>query len=917
MPVPDGDYRTTATSHPTAFKAGLKEGEVFTIIWDTGASFTITPHIEDFVGEMQPFEEPIKLTGLAQGLSITGKGMVKWVVTTTDGSLKTIEVEAYYTPDANIRLLSPQSYLQQLRRTKQDIPVGEITSNNFTLTWPDSSQVELPYNPINNLPVCQAYNEATVIRRTHELNLCVTDTNNQNLSEAQKELLRWHFRLGHLSFEAIQMLLRSGTLAQSEGAKQMHRNASKCPHPKCASCQFGKQKRRPSPSKAVRSVVSNEGALKKGNLLPGQRVSVDHFVCNTKGRLYTSKGKTRPETMYSGGCIQVDHASGFVNVEHQVSLNTHETLRSKLLFEAKARDVGVIIQSYQSDNGAAFTSDAYVQELSTFKQTTTFAGVGAHHHNGVAERSIQTIMSMARTMMLHAAIRWPDAADTSLWPMAVDYAVHIFNHMPNPKTGLSPMDVFSGTKWPTHKCNDLQVWGCPVYVLDSTMQDGKKLPRWKTRSRRAVYVGLSKKHAATAPLVLNLTSLYISPQFHCVFDCWFATVIATATSIPDLKNPIWDKLFGESRFQYTFDDYLPPDLGDDWNDLHASTQLSDTIRTAQDAPSSQQPVPLATPMTSPLPPTPTTSSPDQDAARTPPPRPITADRVVFPEDAVSPPRESRVTPTREPIISSIRPPRFSPSREPPAPSPRRSTRSNFGQPAVAYKDEYNMLAALLGDDLFSSPEDITNFAALVAKASDPDTLTYDEALRDDDSDLWKEKMNLEITSLIKQGTWEIVKKSDASTKILPGTWTLRRKRNPDGTLKGHKARWCVRGDLQPPEEDTYAPVVMWSTIRLVMYYTLFFDLKTRCIDFSNAFVQAPLDDPIYVHLPRGFHSTDDNDVCLKLTKSLYGITQAPRLWFNHLKSKLLHHGFTQSTHDPCLFYSKTIMLVIWGPLFES
>jgi transposase InsO family protein len=193
--------------------------------------------------------------------------------------------------------------------------------------------------------------------------------------------------------------------------------------------------------------------------------------------------------MYSGGCIFVDHATGLVQVEHQVALTTHETLQSKIKFEAYARDTGVIIHSYQSDNGAAFTSQEYVRILAEFKQTTKFAGVGAHHHNGVAERSIQTIMSMARTMMLHAAIRWPETADASLWPMAVDYAVYIHNHIPNRATGLSPLDLFTGTKWPTHKCHDLQVWGCPVYVLDSTMQHGKKLPRWTPRSRLAVFRG--------------------------------------------------------------------------------------------------------------------------------------------------------------------------------------------------------------------------------------------------------------------------------------------------------------------------------------------------------------------------------------------------------------------------------------------
>ena len=41
------------------------------------------------------------------------------------------------------------------------------------------------------------------------------------------------------------------------------------------------------------------------------------------------------------------------------------------------------------------------------------------------------------------------------------------------------------------------------------------------------FLGLSKKHAASIPLVLNLTLLHISPQFHVIFDDWFTTVASS------------------------------------------------------------------------------------------------------------------------------------------------------------------------------------------------------------------------------------------------------------------------------------------------------------------------------------------------------------------------------------------------------
>ena len=78
-----------------------------------------------------------------------------------------------------------------------------------------------------------------------------------------------------------------------------------------------------------------------------------------------------------------------------------------------------------------------------------FSGAHAHHQNGKAEHSIGTIFSLAGAMMTHAWTRWPERQDSSLWPLAVSHAVHVWNMLPsNPSNGLSPEDVFSGSLVP-------------------------------------------------------------------------------------------------------------------------------------------------------------------------------------------------------------------------------------------------------------------------------------------------------------------------------------------------------------------------------------------------------------------------------------------------------------------------------------
>ena len=377
-----------------------------------------------------------------------------------------------------------------------------------------------------------------------------------NLTDPEKELLRWHQRLGHISFKRVQSLFRSGVLSHTDATRRLHTAACKIQNPpKCAACQFGKQSCRPAKGNKTIAVRDRSGVLRQENLLPGQCISVDHFVCNTKGRLFTSRGKTSAlERLYCGGCLFVDHASGFVHVKHQSSLSSHDTMRAKEKIELFCRDHGVLPQKYMSDNASAFTSKSFTDHLRIYRQWNSFAGAGAHHHNGIAERSIRTIMAIARTMMLHSAIHWPDMADATLWPMAVSHAVFLWNHLPGLDTGLSPSDLFTKSRWPQQRFHDLHVWGCPVYVLNKTISDGKKIPKWQPRSTRMKYMGLSPKHASSVPLVLNPTTGSLTAQFHAVFDDWFATVGASADQLPDLNSDEWAKMFGESTYQYPLDD---------------------------------------------------------------------------------------------------------------------------------------------------------------------------------------------------------------------------------------------------------------------------------------------------------------------------------------------------------------------------
>lgn len=63
-------------------------------------------------------------------------------------------------------------------------------------------------------------------------------------------------------------------------------------------------------------------------------------------------------------------------------------------------------------------------------------------------------------------------------------------------------------------------------------------------------------------------------------------------------------------------------------------------------------------------------------------------------------------------------------------------------------------------------------------------------MRDDESN-WMRAANFEVKALEKHWAWDEAPLSDATSKILPGTWGFRRKRTPDVTIRKLKARYCV------------------------------------------------------------------------------------------------------------------------------
>ena len=170
------------------------------------------------------------------------------------------------------------------------------------------------------------------------------------------------------------------------------------------------------------------------------------------------------------------------------------------------------------------------------------------------------------------------------------------------------------------------------------------------------------------------------------------------------------------------------------------------------------------------------------------------------------------------------------------------------------------------------------------KTYNADNPSFNMAMSGEHAHEWQKAMVTEVKGILRQKTWTSIPRKGVpkGTPVLPGTWAFKLKRLPDGSPLKFKTRYCVRGDKQVEGVDyfeTYAPIVQWSTIRLILTMVLANGWVTKQVDYTNAFAQATLNEEVYIEQPKGFARKDKQNLVLKLIKSLYGLKQAPKTFF--------------------------------------
>lgn len=160
-----------------------------------------------------------------------------------------------------------------------------------------------------------------------------------------------------------------------------------------------------------------------------------------------------------------------------------------------------------------------------------------------------------------------------------------------------------------------------------------------------------------------------------------------------------------------------------------------------------------------------------------------------------------------------------------------------------------------------------------------------------------------------QDVWEEYYKN--LDNILNMMWVFKVKENCHGEPVKYKACLCIQGFNQVlgiDYNETWAPTGKIGSLRLASVYALKEKMKITQFNVKGAFLHAPLEEIVIIRTPEG---SSRKSPYLKLKKSLYGLKQSPKNWYETLTLWIKSQGYKESTSNPCLYLKRNTKEILY------
>ena len=526
------------------------------------------------------------------------------------------------------------------------------------------------------------------------------------------------------------------------------------------------------------------------------------------------------------------------------------------------------VKRFRSDNGGEYIGHAcqklFDQHGIEWESTTPYG----HKNNGMAERFNRTVTTTARSIIEddNHLFLWAEAIHTATFLRNITSHASLENH-------ITPFEALFQKK-PSVKHLRPFGLGAYVHIPAEARKPGTKLLH---RAERGIMVGYRKSS--------KIYRVYI-PDRH---------VILTSQ---DIKfEPFTQKV----KYDSGIDMDIPATIKD--HNSGSSTPYPQDIP-LEDTLNDERTVPV-TPVRK------STSEHHQETTITPLRKTASMDTLSNSPSRIPIRQQTPIsTGTREPYVEDF--------IEPPPTVVRRSTRpavtrNPTTQPTTTRSGRVTKpipkasgLAALLYTNTEKDDDDIYAFA-VQSTNSVPNTLK--QAKASPDWPQWEQAILQELESYRVNNTWIPVKPSP-EMNLVGSRWVFAIKHDANGNIAKYKARLVAQGFSQIHGidfEETYAPVVRYDSLRLLLRFATLRGYHVHQMDFDTAYLNSLLEEDIYMRGPPGY---SEEGKVYKILRALYGLKQSGREWFGTLRDKLLTLAFTQMAFDPYVFTMESLDLFV-------
>lgn len=555
------------------------------------------------------------------------------------------------------------------------------------------------------------------------------------------------------------------------------------------------------------------------------------------------------------------------------------------------RQSGLKLHALRTDNGGEFDSvefNEYCQRQGILRELTT---PYSSAHNGVAERMNRTLQDITRSLIKQANL------PMSYWGEAVAMAAYLHSRLPGKSVSSTPFELWHCRK---PSLGHIGIFGSAAYAHQNQQQ--VKHSKLSDRSRKYIFVGFTD--GIKAYKLYDPVTHQVAYSRSVIFDEQLKAKLPSDTMTYGGK----------------IEEATEGDMSDE--DGHSSITINNSTATQQQSGSD-----LERDHTSKV--TNANVTPDPAGAASdvyvPSNEEVDAD-TLQPAEGDSPMSVAVPHQTNNPSTSTSHSLRPRDSIKPPdiySPSKWQSSTSHtdWSTGVVADDEGISHEGSASASDVaprthlllheppqhpFMYTEPFTKqqvFALAAAAELTADPVTMTEALSSREAHHWKRAVDEEYASLLKNNTWTLAP-LPPGRNMISNKWLFKKKYTQDGTISKYKARLVARGFSQRYGEDyieTFAPVVKFPTLRLVLALAASENLDLQQMDVKSVYLNRIITEDTYMSQPEGYVMKGREDMACKLNKSIYGLKQSGRKWYQRLDASLLKMGFTKSAADQNLY----------------